>query len=132
MNISLPRHQWLLITILALAVTPYFIRLGASSLWDSNEAFYAETPREMIEAGDYVHPTFNYRVRLNKPPLSYWIVVPFYKLFGISETSEVLPIVLAAMIMIATAFGLRRLWFSVDLGLLAAIGLATSPRFLMF
>jgi 4-amino-4-deoxy-L-arabinose transferase-like glycosyltransferase len=34
--------------------------------------------------------------------------------------------------MIATAFGLGRLFFSVDAGLLAAIGLATSPRFLMF
>jgi 4-amino-4-deoxy-L-arabinose transferase-like glycosyltransferase len=132
MNMSLPRHRWLLISILAFAVTPYFLRLGASSLWDSNEAFYAETPREMIEAGDYINPTFNYRTRLNKPPLSYWIVVPFYKLFGVSETTERLPIVLAAMVMIATAFGLGRLLFSVDAGLLAAIGLATSPRFLMF
>jgi 4-amino-4-deoxy-L-arabinose transferase-like glycosyltransferase len=132
MNISLPRHRWLLITILAVAVTPYFLRLGASSLWDSNEAFYAETPREMIAAGDYLNPTFNYHVRLNKPPLSYWIVVPFYKLFGVSETSERLPIVLAALVMIATAFGLGHVLFSVDAGLLAAIGLATSPRFLMF
>lgn len=132
MNMSLPRHRWLLITILTFAVTPYFLCLGASSLWDSNEAFYAETPREMIASGDYVNPTFNYHVRLNKPPLSYWVVVPFYKLFGISETSERLPIVLAALVMIATAFGLGRLFFSVDAGLLAAIGLATSPRFLMF
>jgi 4-amino-4-deoxy-L-arabinose transferase-like glycosyltransferase len=132
MNISLPRHRWLLIAILVFAVTPYFLRLGASSLWDSNEGFYAETPREMIEAGDYVNPTFNYHVRLNKPPLSYWIVVPFYKLFGVSETSERLPIVLAAMVMIATAFGLGRVLFSVDAALLAAIGLAASPRFLMF
>lgn len=132
MNISLPRHRWLLITILAFAVAPYFLSLGASSLWDSNEAFYAETPREMIAAGDYVNPTFNYHVRLNKPPLSYWIVVPFYKLFGVSETSERLPIVLAALVMIATAFGLGRFLFSVDAGLLAAIGLAMSPRFLMF
>jgi len=132
MNISLPRHRWLLITILAFAVTPYFLCLGASSLWDSNEAFYAETPREMIAAGDYVNPTFNYHVRLNKPPLSYWVVVPFYKLFGVSETSERLPIVLAAMVMIGAAFGLGRVLFSVDAGLLAAIGLATSPRFLMF
>lgn len=132
MNISLPRHRWLLITILAFAVTPYFLCLGTSSLWDSNEAFYAETPREMIVAEDYVNPTFNYRVRLNKPPLSYWIVVPFYKIFGVSETSERLPIVLAALVMIATAFGLGRLFSSVDAGLLAAIGLATSPRFLMF
>jgi 4-amino-4-deoxy-L-arabinose transferase-like glycosyltransferase len=132
MNMSLPRHRWLLITILAFAVTPYFLCLGASSLWDSNEAFYAETPREMIASGDYVNPTFNYHVRLNKPPLSYWIVVPFYKLFGVSETSERLPIVLAAMVMIGTAFGLGRVLFSFEAGLLAAIGLAASPRFLMF
>ena len=101
-------------------------------MWDSNESFYAETPREMIEAHDYINPTFNYRPRLNKPPLSYWIVVPFYKLFGVSETAERLPIVLGAMIMVATAFGLGRVLFSVDAGLLAAIGLAAAPRFLMF
>ena len=132
MKSSLTRTQWVLIVTLALATAPYFVRLGASSLWDSNESFYAETPREMIEAHDYINPTFNYRPRLNKPPLSYWIVVPFYKLFGVSETAERLPIVLGAMIMVATAFGLGRVLFSVDAGLLAAIGLAAAPRFLMF
>lgn len=126
------RTQWVLIVSLALAATPYFIRLGASSLWDSNEAFYAETPREMIESHDYINPTFNYRARLNKPPLSYWIVVPFYKLFGVSEAIERIAIALGAMIMIATAFALGRVVFSVNAGLLAAIGLAISPRFLMF
>ena len=132
MKSSLTRTQWVLIVTLALATAPYFVRLGASSLWDSNESFYAETPREMVEAHDYINPTFNYRARLNKPPLSYWIVVPFYKLFGVSETAERLPIVLGAMIMVATAYGLGRVLFSVDAGLLAAIGLAAAPRFLMF
>ncbi len=132
MKSSLTRTQWVLIVTLALAAAPYFVRLGASSLWDSNEAFYAETPREMIESRDYVNPTFNYRARLNKPPLSYWIVAPFYKTLGVSEASERLPIVLGAMMMIATAYALGRILFSVDAGLLAAIGLATAPRFLMF
>jgi 4-amino-4-deoxy-L-arabinose transferase-like glycosyltransferase len=132
MKSSLTRSQWVLIIILALAAVPYFLRLGASSLWDSNEAFYAETPREMIESGDYINPTFNYRARLNKPPLSYWIVVPFYQVLGVSEASERLPIVLGAMMMIATAYALGRLVFSMDAGLLAAIGLAAAPRFLMF
>ena len=132
MKTSLTRTQWVLIVTLALASAPYFMRLGASSLWDSNEAFYAETPREMIESGDYINPTFNYRGRLNKPPLSYWLVVPFYKLFGVSEAAERLPILLGAMIMIAAAYGLGRVAFSVDAGLLAAIGLAAAPRFLMF
>ena len=132
MKNSLTRAQWVLIVTLSLTVAPYFIRLGASSLWDANEAFYAETPREMIEANDYTNPTFNYRPRLNKPPLSYWVVVPFYKLFGVSESTERLPIVLAALVMIATAYGLGRILFSMEAGLLAAIGLAVAPRFLMF
>jgi 4-amino-4-deoxy-L-arabinose transferase-like glycosyltransferase len=122
----------LLIVILVLAAAPYFTRLGASSLWDSNEAFYAETPREMIESGDYINPSFNYQPRFNKPPLCYWIVALFYKIFGTSEAIERLTIALAAMIMIVTAFALGREIFSVQAGLLAAIGLAIAPRFLMF
>ena len=60
--------------LLFLALCPYFVDLGGSSIWDANEAFYVETPREMIERGDYVFPTFNYEPRVNKPVLSYWIV----------------------------------------------------------
>ena len=48
--------------------------LGNSAIWDANEAFYVETPREMLEAHDFVNPTFNYLPRFNKPVLSYWIV----------------------------------------------------------
>jgi len=132
MKNSLTRVQWVLIITLSLTVAPYFVRLGASSLWDANEAFYAETPREMIEARNYINPTFNYHPRLNKPPLSYWVVVPFYKLFGVSESTERLPIVLGSLVMIATAYGLGRILFSMEAGLLAAIGLAIAPRFLMF
>jgi len=40
--------------VFAVVALPYFTNLGASSLWDSNEAFYAETPREMIESGKYL------------------------------------------------------------------------------
>jgi len=132
MNLSLTRTQWVLLILLTLAAIPYFVRLGASSLWDANEAFYAETPREMIESGDYVNPTFNYHPRLNKPPLSYWVVIPFYRLFGISEAVERLPIVLGALTMIATAFALGRVLYSANAGLFAALCLTIAPRFLMF
>ena len=63
---------------------PVLHRLGDSAIWDANEAFYVETPREMVERGDYVIPTFNYEPRFNKPVLSYWIVAGFYKVFGVS------------------------------------------------
>src|SRR5437868_2585435 len=129
---SFNRRQLILVAVLCLAAIPYFTRLGASSLWDANEAFYTETPREMIESGDLVNPSFNYQPRFNKPPLSYWIVAGFYKLFGISATSERLAMALAAIAMMATAFALGRLLFSVEAGLYAALALAIAPRFLMF
>jgi 4-amino-4-deoxy-L-arabinose transferase-like glycosyltransferase len=132
MESSLSGRRLVLIIILTLAAAPYFMRLGASSLWDSNEAFYAETPREMIESGDYINPSFNYQPRFNKPPLCYWVVAVFYKVFGVSEAAERLAIALAALVMIATAYGLGQCAFSVEAGLLAGIGLAAAPRFLMF
>jgi 4-amino-4-deoxy-L-arabinose transferase-like glycosyltransferase len=86
----------------------------------------------MIEAGDLLNPTFNYHPRLNKPPLSYWVVASVYNLLGVSEEAERLPIVLGGMALLAIAYGLGRVVFSPDAGLFAAIGLAASPRFLMF
>jgi 4-amino-4-deoxy-L-arabinose transferase-like glycosyltransferase len=129
---SFNRRHLLLVALLCLAAVPYFTRLGASSLWDANEAFYAETPRRMIESGDLINPSFNNQPRFNKPPLSYWVVAVFYKLFGVSATSERLAIALGAILLIATAFALGRLLYSTEAGLYAALALAIAPRFLMF
>src|SRR5918994_6148483 len=92
-----------LILLLAAAICPYFVGLGSSSIWDANEAFYAETPREMMERGDYISPTFNYEPRLNKPVLSYWVVAGVYHLFGVSVGVQRLPIAIGAIVMIAAA-----------------------------
>lgn len=124
------RHT-LLAALLAAAVIPYFLNLGVSSIWDANEAFYAQTPREMIEAGDYVTPSFNFQLRMNKPVLSYWVVAASYHLFGISEWSERLPIAIGALVIIGTAFGLARLLGGTTAGLFAALVLATSPRLML-
>jgi 4-amino-4-deoxy-L-arabinose transferase-like glycosyltransferase len=134
-------NRWMLAALLAVAVLPYFIGLGDSAIWDANEAFYVETPREMIERGDYVSPTFNYEPRFNKPVLSYWIVAAFYNLFGISVGVQRLAIALAAIGLLAAAALLA--WLaasgppgrgspSIDAALWAAIGLAVAPRLLMF
>src|SRR3712207_5560260 len=93
----------LAVLLLALAILPYFIGLGDSSIWDANEAFYVETPRKMMERGDYVFPTFNYEPRVNKPVLSYWIVAALYKLFGVSVGVQRLGIAGGGMLIIAAA-----------------------------
>ena len=119
--------------VLLLAALPvYFIFLGANSIWDANEAFYVDTPRRMVETGDYVTPYFNGQERLNKPVLSYWIVAGLYNLFGVTVGVERLGIAVGAVGIIAatllTGFALR----SILTGLLAALIVATAPRMVMF
>ena len=127
--------------LLAVAGAVYFVALGNSGIWDANEAFYVETPREMIEADDYVNPTFNYLPRFNKPILSYWIVAGFYNAFGVSIAVQRFAIALGALILIACAYALARVGMgdqrsgSSDpraAGLWAAVGLAAAPRLVMF
>jgi 4-amino-4-deoxy-L-arabinose transferase-like glycosyltransferase len=121
-----------LFVLLTAAILPYLIDLGGSSIWDANEAFYVETPREMLQRGDFVSPTFNYLPRLNKPVLSYWIVAAFYKVFGVSVGVQRLPIALAALTMILAALLLARAAGNLEAGLWAAAGLAVAPRLVMF
>jgi 4-amino-4-deoxy-L-arabinose transferase-like glycosyltransferase len=131
----MPRRHALFL-LLFLAVCPYFIDLGGSSIWDANEAFYVETPREMMERGDYVNPRFNYEPRVNKPVLSYWIVAGFYHLFGVSVGVQRIPIALGGIVLIVTAFSLARAASPAGRSTVAAwwaaLGLAVSPRLLMF
>jgi 4-amino-4-deoxy-L-arabinose transferase-like glycosyltransferase len=130
--ISDSRRRLALLLLLAAALLPYVIDLGGSSIWDANEAFYVETPREMMERGDFIAPTFNYQPRFNKPVLSYWIVAGFYKAFGVSVAVQRIPIALAALTLIITAFLLARACGGVAAGLWAAAGLAVAPRLVMF
>lgn len=136
--------------LLCLAVCPYFVDLNGSSIWDANEAFYVETPREMMERGDFIGPTFNYLPRFNKPVLSYWIVAGFYRVFGVSPGVQRIPIALGAVAMIFTAFLLAKMAATppaareadagggggpaggLEAALWAAAGLAVDPRLMMF
>ncbi|MEO7191144.1 MAG: glycosyltransferase family 39 protein [Vicinamibacterales bacterium] len=118
---------------LLLAALPVFLLfLGANSIWDANEAFYVETPRQMLLRGDYVTPVFNDAPRLNKPVLSYWIVAGLYHALGVSVTTERLGIGLGALGILLATFMVGRALRSTTTGLVAALLLATSPRFVMF
>ena len=132
MSTALKRSPLVLWILFFMALCPYFIGLGASSIWDSNEAFYVQTPREMIKNNDFINPTLNSHLRFNKPPLSYWIVGAFYKVFGISVTVERSAIALGALILIFTTFWLGKLVFSAKTGLYSAIIITSSPRILMY
>lgn len=127
-----PRRTKTVFVLLLAALPVYFLLLGANSIWDANEAFYVDTPRQMVMTGDYVTPVFNGHERLNKPVLSYWVVAGLYRMFGVSVTVERVGIALGALGIIAAAFLVGRALRSAVVGLLAGLIVATAPRMVMF
>ena len=119
-----------LLFLIVLAL-PFFVVPLVSSLWDANEAFYVQTPREMLDRGDWLVPYFNGAPRLNKPPLSYWLVLILYKAFGVSLLWERLLLGLFGFGSVATVYLIGRRLYDESAALLSAGILATTFRLVM-
>jgi 4-amino-4-deoxy-L-arabinose transferase-like glycosyltransferase len=117
------RHCLLLLAICALT---FFAGLGRGAIGDSDEAFYAESGREMIESGDWITPHYNYEYRFQKPILFYWLAAGTYRVAGVDEAAARFPSALAGLALTLMTFfcGLR--WFGSRTGLLAGAIVATS------
>ena len=114
----------LLLTAICLAT--FFAGLGRSAIGDSDEAFYAESAREMVESGDWVTPHYNYEYRFQKPILYYWLVSATYRVWGIGEAAARFPSALAGLALTLMTFACGRRWFGPRTGLVAGLIVATS------
>jgi 4-amino-4-deoxy-L-arabinose transferase-like glycosyltransferase len=99
------------------------------SLWDRDEACNAQCAREMLERKDPIVPTFNFRLRTDKPPLEYWAMMASYRVFGVNEFAARLPSVLfsAGTVLLIFFFG-SRMWGG-EVGFLASLIMLTSVHF---
>lgn len=75
----------MLYLLLLLVPFLYFLNLGSFQVWSPNEAFYADSTRRMVQSGDFIDPYYNGEIRLNKPPMTYWLVAFGYYIFGVNE-----------------------------------------------
>lgn len=73
------------LTLALIASFTFFLGLGRPALSDSDEGFYAEAAREMVEGGDWLTPHFNYEERWQKPVLYYWLTAATYVVSGPTE-----------------------------------------------
>ncbi len=73
---------WLFFCFVALTY-----KLGGVPPYHSDENFYVESSRNMVESGDYLTPIYNDKKRFAKPILYYWFVSASYKVFGVSLSS---------------------------------------------
>ncbi|HXG88201.1 MAG TPA: glycosyltransferase family 39 protein [Vicinamibacterales bacterium] len=114
------------VPVILLAALSFFAGLGRGAISDTDEAFYAESSREMVESGDWLTPHFNYEPRFQKPALFYWLTSVAYGPAGPNEFAARVWSALAGvgLVLIVTACGRR--WFDETTGLLAGAITATN------
>jgi 4-amino-4-deoxy-L-arabinose transferase-like glycosyltransferase len=118
-------HYVLLLAVAAVLTLP---GLGSISLWDIDEGLNAEAAREMLESGDWVVPTFNFKPRTAKPALLYWLQAAAYRQFGVNEFAARLPSALAGAVAVLLTYELGRRMFSPATGLLGGVIAASTVQ----
>jgi len=112
--------------LLLLAALTFFAGLGRGAITDSDEAFYAESAREMVASGDWITPHYNYEPRFQKPVLYYWLTGAAYLVFGPTEMAARLWAALAGFGLVLVTAACGRRWYDEATGLLAGAIVATN------
>jgi 4-amino-4-deoxy-L-arabinose transferase-like glycosyltransferase len=121
-----PGHHLLLTGLCAVLFLP---NLGGPSLWDIDEGNNSECSKEMLLSGNWVIPTFNYALRVDKPALLYWLQIAAYRSFGVNEFSARLPSALAALLTVLLAYEFGRRLFGATTALIGGAVLASATLF---
>src|SRR5262249_16617937 len=97
-----PFHHrgWHYVLLIAISAILYFANLGGATLWDMDEGKNGTCAWEMMSSGNWVVPTFNAKLRADKPVLLYWLQILSYYNFGVNEFSARLPSAVAALLTI--------------------------------
>ena len=112
--------------LLLLAALTFFAGLGRGAITDSDEAFYAESSREMVASGDWITPHYNYEPRFQKPVLYYWLTSATYLATGATEMGARLWAALAGVGLVLVTAACGRRWYDETTGLLAGAIVATN------
>ncbi len=112
--------------MLLLAALSFVAGLGRGAITDTDEAFYAESAREMVESGDWLTPHFNYQPRLQKPALYYWLTASVYRVVGPTEFAARLWSAMAGVGLVLVTAACGRRWGDEGTGLLAGAITATT------
>jgi 4-amino-4-deoxy-L-arabinose transferase-like glycosyltransferase len=120
------RHQ-LLITAIGLIV--FFVNLGATRLWDQDEAYFARTAVEMHQHQEWVVPYFNGEVFAHKPPLMFWMMRIGFLLFGVNEFAARFWSAASSLATALLLYRLGRRMFNAEVGLWSAVAICTAMMF---
>ncbi len=109
-------------TVFALALAC----IGWFGLFDVDEAIFGEATREMVETRDFITPTYNYRVRYDKPVFIYWVMAGPVKWFGANSFGARFHSAAAGALLVLLVALFGRAVFGVAAGRWAGVIAATS------
>ena len=125
-NRSLADWRVAVLVLAGLWAVIYLAGLSRPALLDDADTVHAEAAREMVQRHDWVTLYANGIRYLEKAPLMYWGVAASYTLFGVSEWSTRLPLMLGVLAMILSTYGLGRWAFGSEGGFDSGLVLATA------
>ncbi|HMK49797.1 MAG TPA: glycosyltransferase family 39 protein [Thermodesulfovibrionales bacterium] len=120
------------IALAAIAVFISFFRLGAVTLFDVDEAVFAQATKEMVESGDWITPTYNGVNRYDKPIFFYWLMAGSYKAFGINEFAARFPSALSGILLAMSLFLFAAQFGNAREAFYAAVSFLVSVYFFMY
>jgi 4-amino-4-deoxy-L-arabinose transferase-like glycosyltransferase len=122
-------QRWLPILILLIVPAALLYPCMSFYLFEPDEGRYAQIPREMLQADEWLVPLLQNEPYLDKPPLFYWLVMGSYWLFGISEWSARFVPALAIHGCVLLTYFLGRRSLGAKAAWWGALILALSPAF---
>src|SRR6267154_752161 len=112
--------------IFLLWIAIYFAGIFNPPLLDDVDTIHAEAAREMVLRHDWVTLYTDGIRYLEKAPLMYWGVAASYEIFGVSEWSTRLPLMLGVLTLLLATYWLGTTAYGERAGLYSAVVLATS------
>lgn len=120
-------RDWLVLLLVG-SVT-YLTNLGATHLWDVDEAIFSRCSVEMLERGDWITPYYNGEVFGHKPPVMYWFQMAAFGAMGETEFAARLFSALFGIGTLLLTYELGRILFGARTGLWSALALAGCLNF---
>lgn len=117
---------WFLSLIFLLWAAIYVTGMFTPALLDDVDTVHAEAAREMVLRHDWVTLYTDGIRYLEKAPLMYWAVAASYKVFGVSDWSTRLPLLLGVLALMLATYKLGEMAFGELGGFYSAVVLGTA------
>jgi 4-amino-4-deoxy-L-arabinose transferase-like glycosyltransferase len=113
------------LTVAIVAALVLLPNLGGPPLWDDDEPRNAACSLAMHRTGDWVVPTFNGRLRVEKPVLVNWLHLAGFAVAGVNETGVRLASALLTIGTCLLTLHISQALFRPEVGLWAGLAMAT-------